>query len=262
MTGVFAEAVADLRQGIGMKSLWMALAREDISDQHRRTSLGPVWLLVNYLAFIGTFVVIFGAGDASPNYPAYIALGLFVWFYMLEVLNLSITLFVREESFIKGTTLPLTVYVMRLMAQSLIRAGYALAGCLAILLLVGTPVTQAWLVSAFGLLVIVVATPAVITVFATLGVFFPDLQFIVQNLLRLGMFVTPIFWVHGGEGGLRGAFYHWNPFTYFLEIVRVPILDNEVPVLAFMLCLAMTLVLWVAALVVLGHYRKQIVFAL
>ena len=51
------------------------------------------------------------------------------------------SLFAREESFIKGTTLPLTVYVMRLAMQSVIRAGYALVGCLAILLLSGTPLT-------------------------------------------------------------------------------------------------------------------------
>ena len=49
-----------------------------------------------------------------PNYPAYVATGLLIWFYMMEVITQSVSLFVREENFIKGTKLPLTVYVMRL----------------------------------------------------------------------------------------------------------------------------------------------------
>src|SRR5690606_16217723 len=114
--------------------------------------------------------------------------------------------------FIKGTTLPLTVYVMRLVMQSAIRAGYALLGCIAILLLSGTPVSTSWLWSGMALLLILATTPAVVIFFAFLGVYFPDMKFVVSNLMRLGMFVTPIFWVHtGGGNSIRGAFYWWNP---------------------------------------------------
>jgi lipopolysaccharide transport system permease protein len=58
------------------------------------------------------------------------------------------------------------------------------------------------------------------------------------------------------------VFYYWNPFTYFLEIVRVPILSGAVPVRALLLCAAIGLALWAAAIVLLGRYRKQLVFAL
>jgi len=55
-------------------------------------------------------------------------IGLLVWFYIMETIVQSTSLFTREESFIKGTTLPLTVYVMRLTMESIIRAGYAAIG--------------------------------------------------------------------------------------------------------------------------------------
>jgi lipopolysaccharide transport system permease protein len=260
MIGVIGNALVDIRAGLRMHRVWMALAQEDIGDQHKRTALGPAWLLINYLAFAGTFLVVFGHDNHAPNYPAYVAIGLFVWFYILEVINLSVSLFAREESFIKGTTLPLTVYVMRLTAQSVIRAGYALAGCVAILLLAGTPVTGAWLMAAAGLLLLLIATPAAVVVFATIGAFFPDLEFVVQNLMRLGMFLTPVFWVHKGDGGVRGIFYYWNPFTYFLEIVRVPVIAGEIPARSFALCILLTLALWCLAVFCLGRFRKQIVF--
>ncbi|TIU55531.1 MAG: ABC transporter permease, partial [Mesorhizobium sp.] len=117
-----------------------------------------------YLTFAGTFVVMFGNNHSVPHFAAYVLIGLFVWLYLTEVVTQSVTLFTREESFIKGTTLPLTVYVMRMTMQSVIRAGYSLAGCIAILLLVGTPFTVEWLWSGLALILIVIATPAAILV--------------------------------------------------------------------------------------------------
>lgn len=256
-------ALADIGRALRMRRVWLALASEDISDQHRRTALGPLWLLINYLAFAGTFIFVFERGASTmQGYAAYVAVGLLIWFYMAEIIGQSVLLFVREEGFIKGTTLPLSVYVMRLAMQSVIRIGYAMLGCLAILLLSGTAPSPAWLWSLPALLLILAATPAVITVFAFLGAYVPDSQFVVANLMRVGMFLTPVFWTYSGDGGVRAIFYHWNPFTYFLEIVRGPILTGAFPGFAFMLCAAIVAGFWALALVLLGRLRSRLVFVL
>jgi len=165
-------ALADICAGVRLRRVWVALASEDIGDQHRQTTLGPLWLLINYLAFAGTFIFVFHRGSAAmPDYPAYIATGLLVWFYMMETIDQSVTLFVREEAFIKCTTLLVSVYVMRFAMQSAIRAGYAFAGCLGMLLVSGTDMTAAWARSALGILLIlaVSVSPAVIAVFGFVG---------------------------------------------------------------------------------------------
>ncbi len=254
-------AFDDISRAIRLHRVWVALAHEDIGDQHRRTTLGPLWLLVNYVAFVGTFVFVFQpAGKDAAGYSAYVAAGLVVWFYLMEVITLSVSLFQREAGFIEGTTLPLFVYVMRLTMQSAIRAGYAIVGCIAILLLSGSAVALPWLWSLVGLVMILLATPAVITVFAFIGAFFPDSQFIVGNLMRVGMFLTPVFWVYKGQEGIQKYAYHWNPFTYFLEIVRLPIISGELPMHAFAVTGIVSFSAWAAALLLLGLYRKQIVF--
>lgn len=262
MLNIFHEAFADLTAALRMKRVWMALAAEDISDQHRRTWLGPVWMLLNYLAFAGTFVLVMQQTAGIPNYLAFVAIGLLVWFYMMETINSALQLFVREDAFIKGTTLPLSVYVLRLTSQSLIRATYAGAGCLGLLLLSGVGISPAWLWSAVAIVIIMLATPPVITIFAFLGAYFPDSQFIVSNLMRVGMFLTPVFWAHTTPGGTRAILYYWNPFTYFLEIVRVPILSGDPPVRSFILCAAFTVAAWIFALFLLGRYRREVVFVL
>ncbi|PBB82383.1 ABC transporter permease [Mesorhizobium sp. WSM3879] len=254
-------ALEDIFGAMKLRRVWIALAHEDIGDQHRRTTLGPLWLLVNYLAFAGTFVFVFKpAGKDAAGYSAYVAIGLMVWFYLMEVISLSVPLFKREESFIEGTTLPLFVYVMRLTVQSAIRAGYAVAGCAIILLISGPVPTPAWLWSLAGLLLILLTTPALITVFAFTGAFFPDSEFIVGNLMRVGMFFTPVFWVYNAQDAIQRYAYLWNPFSYLLDVARIPILRGEFPINAFVVTGTTALVMWAIALLLLGRYRRQVVF--
>lgn len=257
MKRVLQNAIEDLSAGLKRHRVWVALAQEDIGDQHRRTTLGPLWLLINYLALSGAFIFVFHGGPVDPAYATYVATGLVVWFFIMETITSSVTLFVREESFIKGTTLPLSVYVMRAVLQSVIREGYALVGCVIILLFAGVVPSFDWIWAALGIGVLLVFTPAAITCGAFLGAFFPDSQFIVSNIMRVGMFVTPVFWVGSGSG-IQGLFQHYNPFTYFLEVVRQPILGGGFPGTAFGICLAVTLGTWLAALLLLGHFRRRV----
>lgn len=261
MVAALISALDDIRKAVRLRRVWVALAREDIGDQHRRTTLGPLWLLVNYVAFVGTFVFVFQpAGKDAAGYSAYVCVGLVVWFYLMEVITLSVGLFRREASFIEGTTLPLFVYVMRFAVQSVIRAGYATGGCLALLLLSGSAFAVTWLWALAGLFLILLATPAAIIIFAFLGAFFPDSEFIVGNMMRVGMFFTPVFWANNDQDPIQKSAYHWNPFTYFLEIVRLPIIRGELPLHALAVAGVISLAAWAIALALLGQYRRQVVF--
>jgi lipopolysaccharide transport system permease protein len=62
--------------------------------------------------------------------------------------------------------------------------------------------------------------------------------------------------------GLRGVLYHYNPFTHFLDIVRIPILTGEVPLASLGLCLAIAAGAWVLALGLLGAFRRQVALVL
>ncbi|MBB5210595.1 ABC transporter permease [Microbulbifer hydrolyticus] len=255
-------AFADVRAAIKLKNVWVALASEDISDQHKRTSLGPLWLLLNYLAFAFTFIVIFERGQGIPNFQSYVSLGLLVWFFVSEIISLSVTLFAREEGFLKGTTLPLSTYAFRLMMQSTIRLGFTTVGCVAILAITGASLSIGWLYSAVGIALLLLIAPAIIICMAFLGAFFPDSQFIVSNAMRIGMFLTPIFWHPANSGGLRQTLYDLNPFTYALEIVRQPIITGEFQLFPFTFCASVGLVLWLFALLLLGALRKKVIHVL
>lgn len=262
MSNVLRIGIDDFLVGWSNRRLWLAFAKEDISDNHKNTMLGPLWLLINYLTFIATFGFVMQTGSGNQNYLAYISVGLLIWFFILEIITQGVTLFSREESFIKGTPLPLSTYIFRLTMQSVIRNSYALLGCFVVLLLVGVYPSASWLWSGLGIIVIIIAAPAVVTVFAFLGAYFPDSHYLVSNAMRVGMFLTPVFWTYNGSHGVRHVFYQYNPFTYFLEMVRLPVIDGFMPIKASCLCVFICALAWILALFLMGRYRKKVVFVL
>jgi lipopolysaccharide transport system permease protein len=263
MFNLITNALDDLFSAMRLRRIWMALAYEDIDDAHRQTTLGPAWLLINYLLFVSTCVVIFGhTTEEGINYTAYVAIGLLVWNYLNEIISQGTTLFLRDENFIKGTPLPLSTFVLRQSMQSVIRLAYALVGCIAILAMSGVALSVGWIWSAAGMVLVLATSPAIVMIFAICGALFRDLQFIANNVLRIMMFATPVFWTHLGGGSIRRVLYEYNPATYFLDIVRQPILSSALPLHSFAIAMLISAGVWVVALLLLGIYRRQIVFIL
>ncbi len=76
--------------------------------------------------------------------------------------------------------------------------------------------------------------------------------------MRVGMFATPVFWGAADGDPIRTALYYWNPFTYFLAIVREPIVNGNAPLSSLWVCLAITLAMWLGAVFLLGVFRRKV----
>ncbi|MEW9834644.1 ABC transporter permease [Mesorhizobium marinum] len=252
--------LADLGAAIRLRNVWWELASEDIVDAHRKTLLGPIWPLLNFLLLVVALVLVLDNGGGGFSFAAYVASGMLVWFYISDVLSMSVTLFTREQAFIKGTVLPVSVYVLRQTLLVATRFLYALAGAVPILLFTGIEVTPALLSLVPAFAVMLLAAPATAVVLGIAGAYAPDLQFVVTNAVRLLMFVTPIFWTAGELGGIRGVLFHWNPFTHFIEIVRTPLIQGVVPLGSWAVVLTLTAFLLMGALFLLGKFKRLIVF--
>ena len=88
--------LSDLGAALRLRSVWWALASEDVADSHRRTVLGPVWPLLNYLLFVGTLILILGDGGGKAHFTSYVAAGMLVWLFINYKLSMSVSLFARE----------------------------------------------------------------------------------------------------------------------------------------------------------------------
>lgn len=253
------DALGDLGEALRRYRLWWSLALEDIRQAYRQTVFGVIWAILSYVIFATAIILAFTGGKPAPDFAGYIIVGLITWNYISSVILESSTVFIGAESFIKGIRLPLTLHVLRCVARIGVTTFYAAIGAAGLLLVFRAPVHLEGLAAIPAILFLVLTAVAVQIIFGTLCSYSRDFKYIIENLMRPVFFVTPIFWV-GPVGSVQEIMERYNPFTHYIQIVRAPIIYGTVPQGSWLICLAISTVLWVTAILVLRKFRSQIVF--
>lgn len=253
-------ALTDIKAAWRDRHIAIAFAAEDVQDVYRQTRLGPLWMLVSFVLFI--LAIVFIAGQTSmPNYLAFAALGFLVFNFISDVLIESTSLFRREQNYIKGTTLPISGYIFRATFRTLLREAFPMVAAFTMVLYTGLIPTGAWLYSLLAIVAIVLTAPAVYVVVGIGSVYFPDLSFVMANLVRLAFFLSPILWDHGNDP-VRKAVFDWNPITHYITIVRDPILTGNPALHSWSIVIGLLIALWLLAIFLLGRFRHRLVFML
>jgi ABC-2 type transport system permease protein len=93
---------------------------------------------------------------------------------------------------------------------------------------------------------------------------FRDVPPVTGSIVTLMFFMTPIVWDYdqlrraGGAVSERARLAELNPFLHFVEILRRPMIGESFELRHWVVALAITVVGWVAALVVLRNYRARV----
>ena len=235
---IFAQAVQCVGN-IGRSFSWAWL---DTVCRYRRSKIGPMWETINILFLVGGMTVVSSAvigGRPAQNLP-YIGLGMIIWTAISALVNEGTATFLVNASYITGSTMPVDLYIGRTVCKSFITFCHHVV--LYVLALIFLPIYFGWLslFSLIGLALLFLNGFWVVGVLAFLSARFRDLEMIVRNLMQVAFFVTPIFWSHTLLAGARRAIVDWNPFFYFLELVRRPLLGELPPSHFYIVVLGIT----------------------
>ena len=225
-----ARALTDIRHGVSIWDLWSTLAWQEIKRRYRRSVLGPFWLTISTAIFIAGMGPLYGAlmGQQPGRYVHFLAVGFIVWQFIACLITEGCQAFIAAEGFIKQTSLPLTVYAMRVVWRNVL----VLAHNLVIVILISAYFVPPW---DWGLL----SAPAGVLIIAFNGIWlslllgllsarFRDIPQIITSLAQLLFFITPIFWRPEMLSTNRWI-ADWNPIFHLIELVRAPLLGNPVP---------------------------------
>ena len=96
------------------------LARADIRQRYRRSTLGPFWITISTGVMIGTMALIFGQIFKAPmaELLPFLAAGLILWSFISSTLIESTEVFTNAQAIIRQLPLPLFTHVVRLVARS------------------------------------------------------------------------------------------------------------------------------------------------
>jgi ABC-type polysaccharide/polyol phosphate export permease len=244
-------------------NLVFLLAWQDIVTKYRRSTIGPFWIIINTFILIVTLSIVFGNLFDKPlsEYLPYIALGLIFWNYINSSICESCDAFVSSEGLILQTNKPLFIYVARVLLRNIIILLHSLI-LIPVIFIVFKIIPSVNILLVIFSFVLVLLNLAWISIFlAIFSTRFRDFGNIVQNLMQVCFFITPIFWdkklLNSNIGELV---ININPFYHFLNLLRTPFLGGIPDFYSWIYCLILLFFGFVLSLYFFGTYYKKIAY--
>jgi ABC-type polysaccharide/polyol phosphate export permease len=223
------------------RELFANLFRRDFQAKYRGSVLGVFWSLVNPLALMGVYLIVFGVleklNDNVPHYPLYLLTGIACWTFFALSLQSGSRSMVDKSDLIRKVRFPRQLVAFSVVATQAVTFAVMLA-ILIVLSLILVPGARAtvWLsLPLAALFVALVAGCALIV--ACLDVLFRDVEHILAAALLPWFFLTPILWGTGAATPTSAAHHHllvecliWGNFvTPPIEALRDTIWLGRVP---------------------------------
>jgi len=255
------DVFSDMRNGWDRRELWLLLGWRDVLLRYRRSSIGPFWITVS----MGIMAAALGSLysrilNIDPfTYIPYLVLGWSTWYLISAFVIESCQVFISNAAAIKEINAPKSIYVFRAVWRNLIIFSYNI-----LIYLVIVFGFQVWPTYAIFLII-----PAMIIYLANgvwlgfllglLNVRHRDIAQMVGNVMRLMFFVTPIIW-SADSGRVPAAVIDYNPFYYFIEIIRAPLLGTAPSLYVWGVVSLITIFGWLITLVIYSRHHSRISF--
>lgn len=252
---------ADIVESFRRVQLWTTLGWYDFTSRYRRTFIGPLWQTFIVAIWVAGLNYVFGTllQKGGGDYPAYLAIGIVLWNYLLSTLAASPNLFVRNSKLIFVVNNPLYTYALRQIVENLMRLGFQALVFVALLPWMPIAYGPGMLMAIPGMVLILILSLWLVPLMAVAGARIRDLSFALTSVMRFLFFTTPVFW-RSDDLGQRAYIANFNPFTHFLEIVRAPLLGGSASQLSWTVAIAINLCGILVTFVLYNHFRKRIVF--
>lgn len=234
-----------LRELFAARELLSNLILREVKGKYRRTFFGQLWSLLNPLATMLVYTIVFSVifrarptpGDPSglDSYPLWLLAGLLPWLFFSRVVSGGLASITANASLIKK------VYFPRMTLPFAVTGSTGVTwliemGLLAVALSAFGAFVLPWmpLVLLFMVLLALLATGLAMGL-AVLTVYFRDTQHLAAIALQMWMYLTPVIYpLHLVESATRDqpwllVLYRLNPMERFVSVFRQLLYDNRWP---------------------------------
>lgn len=241
------------RQGISMPgdikdlyrqvSLAWYFALSDTYARYKHSVLGPFWLVLSTLIGIGGIAFIWGtlmAADSETFVPS-LGIGLVLWQMISGSVSGAAKLFVFQATVIKNIKTPSWRLSLQLLFQQIINFAHNLV--LVILLYAIFPHTLSPLIllAIPGFVLVLLNLYWVVQLLGFLGARYRDFDPLVTAVMPLLFFMSPVLF-RGHELGSRAFLMKLNPMSYWINIIREPMLGSVPHFSDYLVSIAMVIV--------------------
>ncbi|MGA9148471.1 MAG: ABC transporter permease [Candidatus Nanopelagicales bacterium] len=226
--GNWAKGVRDLADGAHRWRLSYLLGISEIRRRYARSRLGQLWVTATMALMIGALGFVWSQLWKQPvaAMMPFVAVSMVAWTYMSGVLSDAPTTFISAAPIMHNQGIEFSAIVYGLLLKHL----FVLAHNLPIVVVVMALFAFAPGFSAFGALLGL----TLLTIFlfglsyliAIVCLRFRDLAQIVQNIVMVLFFITPVLWKPEQISADHAYLLKANPFAIYLATIQKPLLGD------------------------------------
>jgi lipopolysaccharide transport system permease protein len=256
------EGVRDWREGALQWRVWHLMGTAELRRRYARSRIGQFWLTISTGVFVVALGVVWALLWNLPvaNMLPYIAVSHIVWLFMTGVLGEATQAFLKTGAYFFNQKMSFSVAIYALGYRHVLILVHNVIIIAGVFLFFWHPLTWTALLAMPGWLLMAATAMSAAYVIAIIGTRYRDIAQIVENVLQIAFFLTPVLW----KAEFLTPDYRWvvefNPFAIFLSLVRDPLLGIPVPAERWLAAAAITLLGFLVALPFVGRYHKRIVF--
>jgi lipopolysaccharide transport system permease protein len=189
--------IKSLRELWQYRALLWNLTQRELKARYRGSALGFLWTFVNPLLLMAVYALVFGVIQKSniPHYTYFLFVGLLPWIWFSTSVGSGASTISDRRDLLTKVRFPAQVLPATVVATNLVNFLLSLPLMVVLGAIVGIWPNIHALAFPLVLFTQLVFTLAVTFIVSALNVRFRDLQHIVQNILTLWFFVTPVLYI-------------------------------------------------------------------
>lgn len=256
-------ASSDIKRGREKLYLALMLGWQDIKQRYRRSKLGPFWLTISMGVMIGMIGIVFGQVLNTPmkDYLPFLATGLILWTCFSTAIMEGSSSFIDAQGMIRQLNLPLSIYPIRVLWRNIVIFGHNVIILPVVFLVVGKGITWYILLLIPGFVIFVWNMFWLSLLLGTFCTRFRDMPQIVNSLLQVFFYITPILWMPNALSTRSASLLvEPNPVYHLVQLVRAPILGQCPTLMNWFVSVLMAVLGSCLALWFFGKYKKRIAY--
>jgi ABC-2 type transport system permease protein len=241
-----------LKEVWASRELLVNLTQREIKGKYKRTVFGQLWSLVNPLALMLIYTLVFALilrvtpNPGSPSglnvFALWLLCGLLPWTFLSTVVNVGLGTLVANANLIQKVSFSRITLPLSIVGSSFYNWLFEMAVLVVALSIAGGFVLP-WLpLVIVAMILLALFAAGIALLLAIANVYFRDTQYFVTLLLQIWMYLTPIIYpesiVQKDSAKLGGLFgtnisvadlYGLNPMEHFVSLFRNLMYDERWP---------------------------------
>ena len=208
---------------------WSYFSFINTKIKYRDSVIGPFWNTISQTILI--LAIAFGYSSFFNNknlidFIYYIALGLFTWTLAINCLNDSSSILENKKNIILEQNINTKFFIFELVLSNVIIYLHSFIIIFILFLISSIKINIYFLLSFLGLFIILINIIFLSYSIMILSVIFKDVKKIIENVLLILFFSTPIIWSEEFMNEKLKFILNFNPSYHLLNIFKNPLLNK------------------------------------